>query len=180
MKCTFFITRKVHSIVTKTNKQNCCSIFIVFSLMTSISNYSPNKSEYSFTNCQHCKHGPRKQISSCLYTLSPVTTELERLSCQFHCCSRGWKAGLQIPVLQIPMLFSDEVIFKAIISQTFYLKNAKDSPYQKQYFPLIFLLLAVVYITHFISESLWGSRGRMEKYNYDGHLACNGQPFEYE
>lgn len=52
------------------------------------------------------------------------------------------------------MLFSDEVIFKTIISQTFYFKNAKDSPYQKQYFPLIFLLLVIVYITHFISESL--------------------------
>lgn len=79
------------------------------------------------------------------------------------------------------MLFSNEVILKNIVSKTFYLKKLFI---QNQYFPLIFLLLAIVYTAHFLLESLRcpeeAPESRMEKYNYDGHLACNGQPFQYE
>lgn len=83
------------------------------------------------------------------------------------------------------MLYSNAAVFKKkVITKTLHAKDAEDSPYQNQYLLLIFLLLAILYPPYFLVESLRcpeeAPQSRMEKYNYVSHLACNGQPFEYE
>lgn len=48
------------------------------------------------------------------FMLSPVTRELEQLSCQFLCCLERLKmAGLQVPVPQTATLLNSEAILQA-------------------------------------------------------------------